>query len=662
MNKHILNICLLLLCFAGNSKVQAQKLSWSPKVPVSGQQMELIYDPRGGDLEFSDQVNASIICFQDYKWKSSNLTLSKVDDHWTASYVLPAHTVFAAVKFFQGTAEKVEATDNNNGQGFYTPVLAANKKVAPGTYFAEAQLISSVNNMALSGYANPSKHAGRIDTLLEKEAAIKGSALDSYLTAYLDLKKSTMEEAKFKSFADQVLQKQLNSKKADEQLLAGIQRYYAHNLRLPEQALQVEEMILRRYPHGSAARFIIYERTMKEKTPEGYRAAAEKFLQDFPYREWKQHPDHQAFLYYAVHRGISENYYEHGQYDQFLKLFRDFDFKTANEVYRWNLTRAEMQGRKDKKVLFELSGKIIPYLVERRTDGSYREDFGGDRQKEQENADDQLNDRLFTHISLAYATKNYEDALGSFRYLSAKGQYGNADLNAMHMNMLKETGDTRGVAALLEASVKANAVTPAMFNEMKQLYMDQHKGSTEGYEKYLSALMPEDKKAEMRAHVMANMVNYPLPPFTLESASGRFVSSAEWKDKIVVIDFWATWCRPCIMAFPGMQLLIDQYANDPKVAVYMIGTMQNGDYKTKSVNYVKSQGYRFNLLHDAVSADGEQSAVFRSLAPLFKSSGIPRKIIVKNGIVRYSSEGYGGSPSELRDELAMAIEILRGEK
>ena len=166
----------------------------------------------------------------------------------------------------------------------------------------------------------------------------------------------------------------------------------------------------------------------------------------------------------------------------------------------------------------------------------------------------------------------------------------------------------------------------------------------------------------MKSHVLSNMVNYPLVPFRLEDANGGFVNSMDWKDKIVVIDFWATWCRPCIEAFPGMQLLVDQYAKDTEVAVYMIGTMQFGDYKFKSVNYVRSQGYRFNLLHDAVGSKGEQDQVFKSLVPLFKSSAIPRKIIVKNGMVRYSSEGYSGSPSQLRDELSTAVEMLRAEK
>ena len=662
MNKHIASICWLLLCIFFSNRSLAQQLSWSPKPPVAGQQAELRYDPKGGDLEFSDQISGSLIWSEGSEWRSSTLVMTKANNLWTASYQFPVNAVFAAVKFFQGTAEKVEASDNNHGRGFYTAVLSTHKKTAPGTYIAEARFITPNSNMLLNGYVNPVLSAGKIDSLLTSEFAIKGSAVSRYLADYLELKKNTMDEAKFKSFADQVLQHELKNKKIDEDLLSAIQRYYAFNLHSAEQAAKVEQIIFKKYPKGSTARFITYNRVATQKTDEAYRNAAENFLKDFPYQEWIQHPNKQAFIYYTVHTGLEVIYFSSKHYDQFLAMFKAFDFKTANEVYRWNLTKSEMTNTGDKKVLFELSGKILPYLFERRTDGSYREDFGGDVEKEQENADNQLDDRLFTHISLAYATKNYQDGLAAFKNLSPKGQYGNADLNEMHMKMLKEMGDRKAVFALLEASVKANAVTPAMFVEMKQIYIDQHKGSAEGYEKYLSALMPEDKKAEMRAHVMAGMVSYPLPPFTLESADGGFVSSSDWKDKIVVIDFWATWCRPCIMAFPGMQLLIDQYTKDPQVEVYMIGTMQFGDYKAKSVNYVKSQGYRFKLLHDAVGDNGEQSKVFRSLTPLFKSGGIPRKIIVKNGIVRYSSEGYGGSPSELKDELAMAIEILRTEK
>jgi hypothetical protein len=49
------------------------------------------------------------------------------------------------------------------------------------------------------------------------------------------------------------------------------------------------------------------------------------------------------------------------------------------------------------------------------------------------------------------------------------------------------------------------------------------------------------------------------------------------------------------------------------------------------------------------------------MVPLFHSSAIPRKIIVKNGYIRYTSEGYEGSPSKLADEISYVIEILKTE-
>lgn len=661
--KHIFNLCMLLLCLLSGKAGYAQRAAWLPKQPIAGEKVVLSFNPKGGDLEFSDKITAELALYENFKWKSDQLPLKKVGDLWTAGYTIPENVVFVAVKFFQGTREKIEALDNNNGKGFFTTVLAKNKKLAPGGYLAEALLTSpGQHTYTLKGFSTPSNNAGKIDSLLKKETSIRGSVTSAYLVDYLNLKKNTMDATAFSTFADQVLQKQLSVKTTDEATLTAIQRYYAIDLKNPAGADKAENVIMQKFPTGNTARFLTYQRVNSTTNPVQYRLAAEQFLKAFPDLQAGDKNRSQDFLYYTTYRTLEASYFESQQYDKFLAMFKDFDFKTANEVYRWNITKAEMSNALDKKTYFMLSQQIIPMLIAKRTDGSYYADFGGDKQKEQANADQQLDDRLTSHIKLAYALKNYEEGLNSYKFLQVEKQYAYADLNELRMDMYKQTGKANLVQALLEKSVKSNAVTPAMFDELKQIYTTQHKGNAGGYEEYLSKLVPDDIKAEMQTHVMANMVHYPLTPFTLENANGNSVSSSEWKDKIVVIDFWATWCRPCIEAFPGMQLLIDQYAKDPKIAVYMIGTMQFGDYKTKSVNYVKSKGFRFNLLHDGIGANGEQNEVFRSLVPLFKSSGIPRKVIVKNGEVRYSSEGYSGSPSQLKDELSMAIEILRKEK
>jgi len=652
---------MLLLCPFFGQQLAAQTVTWQPEPLKQNQKISFQYQPKGGDLEFSDGPKALAAVYSGSKWNTVPVQLEKKNDLWTGSYQLPEHALLIALKFYQGDIQNPEALDIQNGRGYYHEVVDTKGKIVPGTYLAEASFQAGVTgNWTLNSFVNPSKDQKMIDSLLQKEEKLSKRIPGSLLFNYLDMKQITLPAAEFNVLADNLLKNELKKGKLDEQFLAQAQRYY-EKLKNKNGSATVESIIFKDYPKSSTARFLAFRKYTEGKYGKDFEIGAEEFLNAFPYTEWKKSPNNQAFVYYTIFRNLATQYFEDGQNDKFLGLFKDIDFKTANEIYRWNITRNQMAGKSDQKLLYNDSRLIIPYLLERQKDKSYSGDFD-DLEKAQENADNQMDDRLFTHIALANAQGDYAGANQYFKYLSKKGAIGNADLNAMHVNILEKLNDTKAIKLLLESSVAANAVTPIMFTKLKELYKSEHGGKEEGYEQYLAGLTPSDKKSEMRAHVMANMVNYPLTPFSLENADGKMVNSKDWANQIVVIDFWATWCRPCIEAFPGMQLLIDQYAKDAKVAVYMIGTMQFGDYKTKSVKYVRDNNYRFNLLHDAVGPKGEQDLVFRSLTPLFKSSAIPRKIIIKNGVVRYSSEGYSGSPSQLRDELSTAIEILRAEK
>lgn len=51
-----------------------------------------------------------------------------------------------------------------------------------------------------------------------------------------------------------------------------------------------------------------------------------------------------------------------------------------------------------------------------------------------------------------------------------------------------------------------------------------------------------------------------LPDFTLPDLKGQQIRAADLKDKVVVLDFWATWCAPCVAEIPSYNSLQEKYA------------------------------------------------------------------------------------------------------
>ena len=69
------------------------------------------------------------------------------------------------------------------------------------------------------------------------------------------------------------------------------------------------------------------------------------------------------------------------------------------------------------------------------------------------------------------------------------------------------------------------------------------------------------------AAARGELIGYPAPPihFIWSTAKPEIKSFADLKGKIVVVDFWATWCGPCIASFPHMRELVDKYKDQPVV-------------------------------------------------------------------------------------------------
>jgi len=84
------------------------------------------------------------------------------------------------------------------------------------------------------------------------------------------------------------------------------------------------------------------------------------------------------------------------------------------------------------------------------------------------------------------------------------------------------------------------------------------------------------------------------PPLALRDLEGREHKLADYKGKVIVLNFWATWCDPCREEMPAMQRLQDKLAGKP----FVILAVDYGEGAPRIKDFLKKVPVRFTMLLD----------------------------------------------------------------
>jgi peroxiredoxin len=138
-------------------------------------------------------------------------------------------------------------------------------------------------------------------------------------------------------------------------------------------------------------------------------------------------------------------------------------------------------------------------------------------------------------------------------------------------------------------------------------------------------------------------VGGPAPDFSLPDLSGRATALASYRgQKVVLLDFWATWCPPCRMSMPGLQTLEEQF----KGRGLEILSVNQGEKTDQVRHFIDRKKYSFHVVLDQDQA----------VAMKYGVKGIPTLVLVdKKGIVQRISVGYSGNESDLRQAVERLV-------
>ena len=184
--------------------------------------------------------------------------------------------------------------------------------------------------------------------------------------------------------------------------------------------------------------------------------------------------------------------------------------------------------------------------------------------------------------------------------------------------VLLQMGNTREAEAKLRRSVELNKTETSLSHLTSTL---EKLGLVDEAEKIAHEL-----DASMLESVKRQFINKPSKDFQLEAIDGRKYRLSDLKGKVVLLNFWATWCGPCVGEMPLLSKTYKKY-KDRGFEILAVSGDDPGD-REKVLQFAKTHGLTFPVLYD----DG--------VAKLYDVVGYPGNIFIdRQGNIRYSQDG-----------------------
>lgn len=136
--------------------------------------------------------------------------------------------------------------------------------------------------------------------------------------------------------------------------------------------------------------------------------------------------------------------------------------------------------------------------------------------------------------------------------------------------------------------------------------------------------------------------------FSFTGPDNTSLSSDALKGRVVVLDFYGTWCKPCIAELPELARVRDHFKSNENVQFYIVNSDQGGDTPEKAQKFIKKYGNGFSFGYD------HDRKTYKAIG--LTGAGVPSLVILdRNGNVRLKHVGYNKAETDFVENMINEI-------
>jgi thiol-disulfide isomerase/thioredoxin len=632
MFKQIFVSCLLVLAL---KQVQAQVVQITPEKPQRGEKVTITYNPGASGAAIGKDANSVVInftysTFYDQPWK---LPMTKQGNNWVASFVLQRYATFAS--FYLQSGDIIDKPAIN--QHYSIAVYNGNKRVRDGflheSYSLSAQMPKSP------------KIPGLQLGLLKKELANYPDNYEAKVrvqSAMMAMAKTPEEKLKHRIEARKIIAAKFEENPTFGGNLNKVTMGYliiGENSRLDS----IRKVVSKRFPESDLAKGYLISAIAKEKDEEKKVAQLEGLLKRGSEVGENSTDIHRILFehYAAVKNAPKATYHARrslGKENPYTpeRLKTIAATLTANKIAPDTAiayARASLKTADQWPIgvirYFPEYGHILPFVADSVRTKTVAE------AKSSLNAIIALNkfylgnkDEAMKLAVKAEGNGANKESLMNIALLYELAGNPEKAFDAMWKVLLEDPSDTTAIRSAKTNFLKFNPIEATFNTKIKDL--------------------EELKLARLKASLHKQLMNKPGPELTqLTDLKGNSVTKEVMKDKIVILDFWATWCVPCMQEMPYLQKVYDKYKNNPNVMFMVVNSGAKNTIKDAIGWATKNPQYTFPLYFNNDPDIGEK--VGFTLIPTIA-------VIDQQGKMQFRTIGFEGA--ELEHKLSAQIDIL----